>query len=114
MKLTVKKSAVKGEGIARIHEAVLGSLTIQSGENVVVSSNTKSILVTVFVDTLIGENDIRLRENDMKKLGVKKGDYINVEKHRKISDATKEEIKRFGKKLNLKGKIIKVRDLMFR
>jgi Cdc6-like AAA superfamily ATPase len=56
----------------------------------------------------------RLRENDMKKLGVKKGDYINVEKHRKISDATKEEIKRFGKKLNLKGKIIKVRDLMFR
>jgi len=114
MKLTVKKSAVKGEGIARIHESVLGSLTIQSGENVVVSSNTKSILVTVFGDTLIGKNDVRLRENDMKKLGVKKGDYINVKNYRKISDATKEEIKRFGKKLNLKGKIIKARDLMFR
>lgn len=114
MKMTVKKSAVKGEGIARIHDAALGSLTIQSGENIVVSSDTKSILVTMFGDTLIGKDDIRLRENDMKKLGVKKGDCVNVEKYRKISDVSKEEIKRIGKKLNLKGKIIKARNLIFR
>jgi len=113
MRMTVKKSAIKGEGIARIYESVLDNLAIHSGENIVVSSDTKSILVTVFGDMFIGKNDIRLRENDMKKLGVKKGDYVNVEKYRKISDATKEEMKRIRKKLNLKGKIIKARDVIF-
>ncbi|MDI6917756.1 MAG: hypothetical protein QMC80_08185 [Thermoplasmatales archaeon] len=113
MKMTVKKSAVKGEGIARIHEAVLDSLTIHSGENIVVSSSAKSILVTVFGDTLIGKNDIRLRENDMKKLDVKKGDRVDVEEYKKISDVAKDEMKRFGKKLNLKRKIIKARDIIF-
>jgi len=112
MKLTVKKSAIKGGGIARIHESTLHKLSIPPGEDIAVSSEMKSILVTVFSDTLIGENDIRLRENDIKKLGVKKGGYVNAEKYRKISDATKEEMKRFGKKLDLKGKIIKARHII--
>lgn len=112
MKLTVKKSAIKGGGIARIHESMMHKLSIPSGEDLAVSSEMKSILVTVFSDTLIGENDIRLRENDIKKLGVKKGVYVNVEKYRKMSDTTRNGMKRFGKKLDLKGKIIKARHII--
>lgn len=89
--LVVKKSTIQGGGIARIHEAYLNHLSIKSGENVVVSFRDKSIIVKVFGDSLIGTTDIRLRENDIQKLGVRKRETVKISRLIPISENLKEK-----------------------
>ena len=77
--LVVRKSAISGGGIARVHISVLEDMGIEPGENIVVRSGNRAIIVKVFGDNLVEKGDIRLRAKDMKRLGVKKGDRVEIE-----------------------------------
>lgn len=99
IKLIVKKSTIPGGGIARIHEKYLSNLSIQSGENVVVTFKDKSIIIKVFSDSLIGNRDIRLRENDIKKLGVRKTETVEITRLIPITESIKEK---YMKIINIK------------
>ena len=76
--LTVKKSTIPGYGIARIHESYFNYLSIESGDNIVVAFGGESIIVKVFGDSLIGKGDIRLRQDDIKKLGTHKRKTVEI------------------------------------
>lgn len=76
--LKVRKSAIAGEGIARVNIQVLSVLGIEPGDNIVVRHGKKSIIVTVFGDDLVVKDDIRLRAKDMMRLGVIKGECVEV------------------------------------
>ena len=76
--MKTKRSRISGSGIARVHLNSLEKLGIPSGSVVSVAYRDKTVKLVVFGDTLIGEEDIRLREKDINKLGVKKGDYVSV------------------------------------
>ncbi|MFW5945546.1 MAG: hypothetical protein ACOCSJ_01710 [Candidatus Natronoplasma sp.] len=83
-RLVVEKSPVEAGGRARVNSAILDELEITRGDLTVVSSDKKDILVTVFGDDLVDEGRIRLRVNDMDKLGVEEDEEVSVKKHKKF------------------------------
>ncbi len=83
-KLVVEKSPVEAGGRARVNNAILDGLEITSGDLAVVSSDKKDILVTVFGDDLVEEGKIRLRMNDVDKLGVVEDEEVSVKRHTKF------------------------------
>ncbi len=93
IQLSVKHSAVHGRGVARIHEKHLEALGIENGDNIVVGSPTSvddgPILIKIFADMYIGENDIRLRKSDRERLGVKKNDMVALRPYEKRSEEKK-------------------------
>ena len=77
--LTAKRCAIPGVGIGRIHERNLEPLSLKSGDHIIVKGQDNSIIIKVFADSLIGENDIRLREDDLKRLKIKKNEQVKVQ-----------------------------------
>lgn len=82
--LRVEESPVKSGGRSRINRKTLEKLNITEGESVVLRSNHKDILVTIFSDNLIDEGEIKIRQQDLKKLSVKEGDEIKIKKHQSL------------------------------
>jgi len=83
-RLAVEKSPVESGGRARVNNEFLDKLEINNGDLVVISSDKKDILVTVFGDDLVDEGKIRLRVLDVDKLGVTEEDEVSVKKHTKF------------------------------
>ncbi|MFP4001590.1 MAG: hypothetical protein ACLFSM_02795 [Thermoplasmata archaeon] len=82
--LTVEESPIKAGGRARISNEVLEDLKIDSGQQVVISSRRKDILVKIYGDNLVDKGKIRLRSLDYKKLDVVEGDEVKVKDHKKL------------------------------
>lgn len=82
--LRVEESPVKSGGRSRINQKTLEKLNIAEGESVVLRSNHKDILVTIYSDDLIEEGGIKVRQQDLKKLSVKEGDEIKIKKHQSL------------------------------
>lgn len=82
--LKVEESPVKSGGRSRVSRQTLQELNLGEGELVVLSSNKKDILVTLYCDNLIRNGQIKIRQQDLRKLGVKEGDEVKLKQHQSL------------------------------
>jgi formylmethanofuran dehydrogenase subunit D len=82
IELTIKKRAFPSKGRVRLHESKLTDLGIVNGDHVDLINETakKTVTVTVISDTMVGQDEIRVSEEDLKSLGLKEGDKVPVKK----------------------------------
>ena len=77
--LQAVKRAMPGHGRARMHSSLLTTLGIADNDEVeVVASGGTSLTLTVFAASLVEKNQIRISEDDLKKLGAGSGDDVRV------------------------------------
>lgn len=79
--LQTEESPIAFGGRARINKSVLEQLNVEEGNLVVVSSEDKDILVSIYSDEMIDEGKIKLRKNDLKKLKVDEDKYVEIKEH---------------------------------
>jgi formylmethanofuran dehydrogenase subunit D len=82
VRLTIKKRSFPSKGRVRLHESKLTDLGIVNGDHVdlINESTKKTVTVSVISDTMVGQDEIRVSEEDLKALGLKEGDEIPVKK----------------------------------
>jgi len=82
IELTIKKRAFPSKGRVRLHESKLTDLGIVNGDHVDLINETakKTVTVSVISDTMVGIEEIRISEEDLKALGLKEGDKVPVKK----------------------------------
>jgi len=82
VRLTIKKRAFPSHGRVRLHESKLTDLGIVNGDHVDLINETakKTVTVTVISDTMVGKDEIRVSEEDLKSLGLKEGEEVSVKK----------------------------------
>ena len=82
IELTIKKRAFPSKGRVRLHESKLTDLGIVNGDHVDLINETakKTVTVSVISDTMVGQDEIRVSEEDLKALGLKEGDKVPVKK----------------------------------
>ena len=78
--------------MARISDNVLEKLGVDEGHSIVVSTEKKSILVTIYGDQLIEDELISLRPGDRKKLHVSKGDKVSLSPSTSFGASIKEKL----------------------
>ncbi|MGM0406226.1 MAG: hypothetical protein ACQEQM_08820 [Thermoplasmatota archaeon] len=82
--LAVDISPVKVGGRARVNSKTIIDLDLEEGDLAIVSSESKDILVSTFSDKFVNDGEIMLREQDIEKLNVSKGDNVSLRKHQSI------------------------------
>jgi formylmethanofuran dehydrogenase subunit D len=82
IELTIKKRAFPSKGRVRLHESKLTDLGIVNGDHVDLINEIakKTVTVSVISDTMVGIEEIRVSEDDLKALGLKEGDKVPVKK----------------------------------
>ena len=86
--LVVKASPIKGEGgVARIHDDILKQLGVEEGKSIAVSSESDSILLTIYGDKIIDKKQISIREEDTEKLGVSDGETVKLNIHKTMKES---------------------------
>jgi formylmethanofuran dehydrogenase subunit D len=82
IELTIKKRAFPSKGRVRLHESKLTDLGIVNGDHVDLINEIakKTVTVSVISDTMVGIEEIRVSEEDLKALGLKEGDKVPVKK----------------------------------
>ena len=80
--LKTKKRVFPSRGRVRLHETRLAQLKIVNGDRVDLVNETakKTVAVTVIADTMIGRDEIRVSEEDLKSLGLKDGEEVSIKK----------------------------------
>jgi anaerobic selenocysteine-containing dehydrogenase len=80
--LKIKKRAFPSHGRVRIHESRLTDLQIVNGDHIDLINETakKTATVTVISDTMVGKDEVRVSEEDLKSLGLKEGDNVSIKK----------------------------------
>jgi len=82
--LRVEESPVESGGRVRVNKGDIKDHDIQEGDLIVVSSEKKDILVSIYTDEMIEEGRISIRVEDRKKLKVGEGDEVEIRKHEKL------------------------------
>jgi formylmethanofuran dehydrogenase subunit D len=82
IELTIKKRAFPSKGRVRLHESKLTDLGIVNGDHVDLINEIakKTVTVSVISDTMVGIEEIRVSEEDLKAVGLKEGDKVRVKK----------------------------------
>jgi formylmethanofuran dehydrogenase subunit D len=82
VRLKIKKRAFPSHGRVRLHESRLTDLQIVNGDNIDLINETakKTVTVSVNADTMVGKDEIRVSEEDLKSLGLKDGDEVSIKK----------------------------------
>ena len=82
VRLTIKKRAFPSKGRVRLHESKLTDLGIVNGDHVDLINETakKTVTVSVISDTMVGQDEIRVSEEDLKSLGLKDGEEVSIKK----------------------------------
>ncbi|MGB9177370.1 MAG: hypothetical protein WCB46_11655 [Methanoregula sp.] len=80
--LKIKKRAFPSHGRVRLHESRLTDLEIMNGDHVdlINEDAKKTVTVTVIADTMVGKDEIRVSEDDLKSLGLKEGNDVTIKK----------------------------------
>jgi len=80
--LKTKKRVFPSRGRVRLHETRLAQLKIVNGDHVDLVNETakKTVTVTVVADTMVGRDEIRVSEEDLKSLGLKDGEEVSIKK----------------------------------
>jgi len=82
LRLKIKKRAFPSHGRVRLHESQLTELKVVNGDHVDLINETakKTVTVTVISDTMVGRDEIRVSEEDLKSLGLKEGEEVSIKK----------------------------------
>jgi len=80
--LRTKKRVFPSRGRVRLHESRLTDLKIVNGDHVdlVNEAAKKTVTVTVIADTVVGRDEIRVSEEDLKSLGLREGEEVSIRK----------------------------------
>jgi len=80
--LKTKKRVFPSRGRVRLHETRLAQLKIVNGDRIDLVNETakKTVTVTVIADTMVGRDEIRVSEEDLKSLGLKDGEEVSIKK----------------------------------
>ena len=80
--LKIKKRAFPSHGRVRLHESRLSDLKIVNGDHVDLMNEAakKTVTVTVISDTMVGVDEIRVSEEDLKSLGLSEGQEVSIKK----------------------------------
>ncbi len=80
--LKIKKRAFPSHGRVRLHESRLIDLKIVNGDHVDLMNEAakKTVTVTVIADTMVGKDEIRVSEEDLKSLALKEGETVSIKK----------------------------------
>ena len=80
--LRTKKRVFPSRGRVRMHESRLNELKIVNGDHVdlVNEAAKKTVTVTVIADTIVGRDEIRVSEEDLKSLGLREGEDVSIRK----------------------------------
>jgi len=80
--LKIKKRAFPSHGRVRLHESRLSDLKIVNGDHVDLMNEDakKTVTVTVISDTMVGKDEIRISEEDLKSLGLSEGQNVSIKK----------------------------------
>ena len=80
--LKTKKRVFPSRGRVRLHETRLAQLKIVNGDRIDLVNETakKTVTVTVIADTMVGRDEIRVSEEDLKALGLKEGEDVSIKK----------------------------------
>lgn len=103
LELKVAKSVIKVDGTCRVHDVVLPSLELDEKDQMAILHEDELILCTVFADDLVTKGSIKLRGEDMKRLGVNEGTKVlvgsldDVKKHLKEKKEKEKERKKAEK-----------------
>jgi anaerobic selenocysteine-containing dehydrogenase len=94
LRLKIKKRAFPSHGRVRLHESQLTDLKIVNGDHIdlINESAKKTVTVTVIADTMVGRDEIRVSEEDLKSLGLKDGEEVSIKK----SLGLKEKVTKVG------------------
>ncbi len=84
--LQAVESPIQFGGRARVNKSVLEQMEVDEGDLVVVSSDNKDILVTIFSDDMIDEDKIKLRKDDLNKLKISEEKDVKLQKHQSFLD----------------------------
>jgi uncharacterized protein with PhoU and TrkA domain len=88
--LQAVKRAMPGHGRARIHSSLLDPLGISDNEEVeVVTTSGSSLTLTAFADSLVETTQIRISEEDLKKLGIESGTSVTVRRKTPLVEQVK-------------------------
>ena len=82
LRLKIKKRAFPSQGRVRLHESRLTDLQIVNGDRIDLINETakKTVTVTVVADTMVGKDEIRVSEEDLKSLDLKNGEEVSIKK----------------------------------
>ena len=91
LRLKIKKRAFPSHGRIRLHESRLTFLEIVDGDQVDLINETakKTVTVTVIADRMVGEDEIRVSEEDLKSLGLRDGDEVSIKKTLALQEKVK-------------------------
>ena len=94
LRLKIKKRAFPSHGRVRLHESQLTDLKIVNGDHIdlINESAKKTVTVTVIADTMVGRDEIRVSEEDLKSLGLNDGEEVSIKK----SLGLKEKVTKVG------------------
>lgn len=85
--LQAVQRAMPGHGRARINSSLLHQLGIADNDEIeVVALAGSRIVLTIFADSLVEEGDIRISEDDLKKLGIESGSQVIVKRKVPVSE----------------------------
>jgi formylmethanofuran dehydrogenase subunit D len=91
--LEIEESPITGKsGVARINEETLKILHLEEGKSAVVESKSKSVLLTIYADSMIDKNKIKIRKADLKKLKVGKGDDVSLTTPKPLTDVIRSKL----------------------
>jgi formylmethanofuran dehydrogenase subunit D len=91
LQLKIKKRAFPSHGRVRLHESRLIDLKIVEGDHVDLINETtkKTVTVTVIADRMVGEDEIRVSEEDLKSLGLRDGNEVTIKKTLALQEKVK-------------------------
>jgi formylmethanofuran dehydrogenase subunit D len=91
LRLKIKKRAMPSKGRVRLNISALADLGINDGGQVdlINEAGDKTVTVTVYADTLVDKEHVRVSEEDLKALGLQDGDEVKVVKAVPMMDKLK-------------------------
>jgi ribosome recycling factor len=101
IRLRVKKRAFPSHGRIRVHVSALQDLGVKEGESVdlINPAGPGTVSVAVFADTMVGEGQVRVSEEDLSALGLQDGEEAIViktpplhEKVKKVAGETSKKV----------------------
>ncbi len=98
--LVVRQSHVRVGGATRVHESVLERLGAQRRDAVEVGFQDKHVAVHLFADRHVDPRQIVLRPPEMKRLGVKEGERVEVRPYTTGRAAVRGAFARAGARLS--------------
>ncbi len=99
--------AMPGNGRARVHNSLLSAIGIEDKTEVeVVTPDGSSLTLTVFADSLVEQGQIRISQDDLKKLGITDGVDVKVRRKIPVSEQVKDAAEELAGKISKGAKEI--------